>query len=170
MRRKRLIHGGEFGACPAAAANRARIVGNGGSVNCKEAEMGIREGTVRKVISVALAAARERRTTWRGIVKLVSDSFEHQSGERLGLPASDLEIERLERCPHSALESLWADLASALEEDDAYFDVWLSGKDFRRIIALVPEWLPAWAKKMRGGPTKKQKPCPYCKGRGVVDA
>lgn len=133
--------------------------------------MGSLNGTVRGVIIAALSAARDRRTTWREIMQLVTESFERQTGDRLGLFSSDLEIQRLERCPHSGLASLWSALALA-NEDDSEGGAWLSGKDFRRVVELVPEWLPAWAKSMKDGPAKTKKTKKTCrtrKGRGVVD-
>lgn len=65
------------------------------------------------------------------------------SGAPPGLLSSEIEIQQLERCSHSALEPLWADPNLALQGGDMYSGVF-PVSDFRRIIALVPEWIPAW--------------------------
>lgn len=125
-------------------------------------------GTVKDVVRAALRAARERYDTWNEISSACRKAFDSQQADDIGLHSADLEVCSIGRCPHPGLAGLWAELEDVLQDGDVYGGAWIDGDDFSKIVALVPSWLPAWAKKLQNRP--QTRPCSCCGGRGWVEA
>jgi hypothetical protein len=122
---------------------------------------------VKSVVHAVLNGAREQCETWKDIVALARKTIDLQSPEMCGLDPDALRIYNPGRCPHESLLELWDALEQACSEDGE--ESYLEGEDLDKIIAFVPGWLPAWAKRMMEKEEIERVPCECCQGRGWIE-